>query len=246
MAFCHSVFAYRGRHSLTGVRPRADLVRLEVAIGHKFSDRDLIAEALTHSSAKLRRRSYERLEFLGDRVLGLILADYFYAFCPDEDEGQLSLRFHAAARQSTLAAIARKLDLAAHVTSQPGMDVFSNDSVMSDLVESLVAALYLDGGIDLARAFVLARWPLDAAAPAATEKDAKSRLQEYAMSKGLALPFYSLVSREGPDHAPMMTYSVAVDGYGTKTATAGARKHAEQQAAMLMLERIEQGTSSDG
>ena len=92
---------------------------------------------------------------------------------PDEDEGQLSLRFHAAARQSTLASIAREMDLAALVTSQPGMDVASNDSVMSDLVESLVAALYLDGGIDPVRAFVLARWPLDAAAPAATEKDAK-------------------------------------------------------------------------
>ena len=101
MAFRHPVFASRERHSLTGGRPRADLARLEDAIGHKFHNRDLIAEALTHSSATSHSRSYERLEFLGDRVLGLILADYFHAHCPEEDEGRLSLRFHAAARQST-------------------------------------------------------------------------------------------------------------------------------------------------
>ena len=246
MAFRHPLFPDRGRHYLTEPGPHDDLADLEDAIGHHFSDRDLFTEALTHSSAAGQVGSYERLEFLGDRVLGLVLADYFYAHCPQDDEGQLSLRFHAAARQSTLAAVARDLQLASYIATQSGMDVAANDSVLSDVVESLVAALYLDGGLAPVQQFVLARWPLDAAAPAQGEKDAKSRLQEYAMSKGLALPVYSLLSREGPDHAPMMSYSVALEGHGEEVATAGTRKQAEQLAASRLLARIGGKGDTDG
>ena len=246
MAVRHPLFAHRGRHYLTGIGPHDELALLEDAIGHHFSDRELLAEALTHSSAGGQLRSYERLEFLGDRVLGLVLATYFHAHCPKDDEGQLSLRFHAAARQSTLAAVARDLGLATYIAAQAGMDVGSNESVLSDVVESLVAAIYLDGGLEPVRKLVLAKWPLDAAAPALGEKDAKSRLQEYAMSKGLALPAYSLLSREGPDHAPMMTYAVRLDGHGEETATAGARKQAEQMAASRLLARIEGKGENDG
>jgi len=246
VAVRHSLFAHRGRHYLTGTGPHDDLAVLEDAIGHHFSERALLAEALTHSSASVKLQSYERLEFLGDRVLGLVLATYFHAHCPQDDEGQLSLRFHAAARQSTLAAVARDLDLAAYISAQSGMDVGSNESVLSDVVESVVAAIYLDGGLEPVRQLVLARWPLDAAAPAQEEKDAKSRLQEYAMSKGLALPAYSLLSREGPDHAPMMTYAVSLDGHGEETATAGARKQAEQMAASRLLARIKGKGDYDG
>ena len=246
MAVRHPLFANRGRHYLTGTGPHDDLAGLEDAIGHYFSDRELLAEALTHSSAGGPLQSYERLEFLGDRVLGLVLATYFHAHCPQDDEGQLSLRFHAAARQSTLAAVARDLDLASFIAAQSGMDVAANDSVLSDVVESLVAAIYLDGGLEPARNFVLARWPLDAAVPAQGEKDAKSRLQEYAMGKGLALPAYTLLARDGPDHAPMMTYEVRLEGHGGETATAGARKQAEQLAASRLLARIEGKGGADG
>ena len=126
------------------------------------------------------------------------------------------------------------------------MDVAANDSVLSDVVESLVAAIYLDGGLEPARNFVLARWPLDAAVPAQGEKDAKSRLQEYAMGKGSALPADTLLARDGPDHAPMMTYEVRLEGHGGETATAGARKQAEQLAASRLLARIEGKGGADG
>ena len=239
MALCHSIQPYRGWHYLTGSRAETDaLATLEAEIGHVFSDRKLLVEALTHASHGPSATSYERLEFLGDRVLGIILADHFYGSYPQDDEGGLSLRFHAAARQSTLAGIARALNIAAHVRSQSGMDVAANDSILADVVESLMAAIYLDGGLEPARSFVLTRWPFDTDAPAKAEKDAKSQLQEFAMRRGVALPKYRLVARTGPDHAPELTYAVAVDGFDEVEATAGSRKQAEQMAAAQLLARI--------
>lgn len=226
-----------------GAGPTDDaLAVLETAIGHVFTDRQLLVEALTHASHGPSAASYERLEFLGDRVLGLVLAEHYFSSCPQDDEGGLSLRFHAAARQSTLAAIARALDIAAHVRSQSGMNVAANDSILADVVESLMAAIYLDAGLEPVRRFVIARWPLDSAAPAKADKDAKSQLQEFAMQRGVALPRYRLVTRTGPDHAPEMTYAVAVDGFVEVEATAGSRKQAEQMAAAKLLARIEEGT----
>lgn len=226
-----------------GAGPTDDaLAVLETAIGHVFTDRQLLVEALTHASHGPSATSYERLEFLGDRVLGLVLAEHYFSSCPQDDEGGLSLRFHAAARQSTLAAIARALDIAAHVRSQSGMNVAANDSILADVVESLMAAIYLDAGLEPVRRFVIARWPLDSAAPAKADKDAKSQLQEFAMQRGVALPRYRLVTRTGPDHAPEMTYAVAVDGFVEVEATAGSRKQAEQMAAAKLLARIEEGT----
>jgi len=223
---------------LTGADETTDFGALEARLGHSFADRSLLAEALTHSSAAAGTASYERLEFLGDRVLGLILAEYYHANCPADDEGKLTLRYHAAARQPTLAAVARDIGVAHHVRVQAGMDVAANDSVLSDVIEGLLAALYLDGGFDVVCRFVLANWPLDATAPAREEKDAKSRLQEFAMQHGLPLPVYRMVSRDGPDHAPQMVFAVSLDGYGEESATAGARKQAEQMAADRLLQRI--------
>jgi ribonuclease-3 len=231
---------------LTGSQAQDDgLSALEADIGHRFADRDLLVEALTHSSVKARSVTYERLEFLGDRVLGLVLAAHFYALHPEDDEGGLSLRFHAAARQSTLADVARRLGLARHIRVQSGMDVEANESILSDVVESLMAAIYLDGGMAPAQALVLAHWPLDAEAPARDEKDAKSQLQEFAMSRGLALPHYRLVARSGPDHAPDMTYAVSIEGFAEIEATAGSRKQAEQRAAARLLEVIAGGGHGD-
>ena len=107
-----------------------------------------------------QKGSYERLEFLGDRVLGLLLADHFYVAFPDDDEGTLSLRLHGEARMSTLADVARALSLADYIQSQTGLDIASNDSVMADVVESIMAAIYLDSGLDAAKAFLERHWPL--------------------------------------------------------------------------------------
>lgn len=211
--------------------------RLEAALGHVFSDKNLMQMALTHASAP-SGQNYERLEFLGDRVLGLILAKEYFHRCPDDDEGQLSLRLHALARQSALVEIARKIDLAPLIGVQPGMDVSQNDSILSDVVESLIAALYLDAGIHAAETFVRRYWSFETGPISHREKDAKSRLQEVAMERGLDLPKYRLVERTGPDHAPQMTYEVQLDGMAPVTATAGNRKAAEQQAATMLLEQI--------
>ncbi len=240
MAVCYSIQPYRGWHYLTGAGPKDDaLATLEAEIGHVFTDRQLLVEALTHASHGPSGASYERLEFLGDRVLGLVLAEHVFSAYPQDDEGGLSLRFHAAARQSTLADIARDLNVASHVRSQSGMDVAANESILADVVESLMAAIYIDGGIEPVRRLIMGRWPLDSGAPVKAEKDAKSQLQEFAMRRGVALPRYRLVARTGPDHAPEMTYAVAVDGFGEAEATAGSRKQAEQMAAAELLARID-------
>ena len=129
------------------------LQTLEKNIGHSFANRGILQQALCHSSYTGAKSSYERLEFLGDRVLGLLLADHFYAAFPDDDEGALSLRLHGEARMSTLANVARALRLADYIQSQTGLDIASNDGVMADVVESIMAAIYLDSGLDAARHF---------------------------------------------------------------------------------------------
>ena len=212
-----------------------DLKPLAETLAHKFTDQSLLVRALTHASFAGPAKSNERLEFLGDRVLGLVLADFFFTQCPDEDEGKLSLRLHADARQSKLVEVGLKLDLASSMSVQNGMALAENESVIADAVESLIAAHYLDGGFGVARAFILEHWALDTAEPAGTDKDAKSRLQELVMKLGLTLPIYVLVSKSGPDHAPEMTYEVSVEGYKPTIASASNRKLAEQKAAALMI-----------
>ncbi len=243
MAFCYSLWAVGGQDQLTlrldreifGGKKGQD--RLEASLGHIFKDKGLVQVALTHASAS-SEQDYERLEFLGDRVLGLILANECFHSCPDDDEGKLSMRLHALARQSALVEIANKIDLAPLIRVQPGMDVSQNDSILSDVVESLIAALFLDAGIHAAEAFVLRYWSFETGPISHREKDAKSRLQEAAMQRGLDLPKYRLVERTGPDHAPQMTYEAQLDGMMPVKATAGNRKSAEQQAANMLLEQL--------
>ena len=217
------------------------LAELETQLGHKFADQSLLQQALTHASFSGPTASYERLEFLGDRVLGLLLAHYFYDHCPDDNEGALSLRLHSEARTETLAKVARKLNIADFLQTQPGMCFAENDNVLADVIESLLAAIYLDSGLDDAAAFLRAHWPLASTAPASREKDAKSRLQEWALGQGLGLPVYRQLAKSGPDHAPEMTYEVSVANAGSKSATGSNRKIAEQKAAALLLARLQAG-----
>ena len=219
------------------------LEKLEQAIGHHFADRDILHEALSHSSHTDSQHSYERLEFLGDRVLGLLLADHFYAAFPLDDEGALSLRLHGEARMSTLADVAKNLHLADYIKSQSGLDIAGNDGVMADVVESLMAAIYLDAGLEAARGFLHRHWPLNSNADARNEKDAKSRLQEWCLQRGLGLPVYRQLAKSGPDHAPQMTYEVKIQGYDAVVATAGSRKIAEQTAASSLLAKLQERTS---
>ena len=222
-------------------RPLADL---ETQLGYKFADQSLLQQALTHASFSGPTASYERLEFLGDRVLGLLLAHYFYDHCPDDNEGALSLRLHSEARTETLAKVARKLNIADFLQTQPGMRFADNDNVLADVMESLLAAIYLDSGLADAATFLKAHWPLASTAPASREKDAKSRLQEWALGQGLGLPVYRQLAKSGPDHAPKMTYEVVITGAGSHSASGSNRKIAEQKAAAALLARLQAGDNN--
>ena len=215
------------------------LAELETRLGYEFANQLLLQQSLTHASFSGPMASYERLEFLGDRVLGLLLAHYFYEHCPDDNEGALSLRLHSEARTATLAMVARKLNIADFLRTQTGMCFAKNDNVLADVIESLLAAIYLDSGLDDAAAFLRAHWPLASTTPASREKDAKSRLQEWALGQGLGLPVYRQLAKSGPDHAPEMTYEVSVVNAGSKSATGNNRKVAEQKAAAALLAHLQ-------
>ena len=217
------------------------LAEFEAHIGYKFTDPSLLQQALTHASFSGPATSYERLEFLGDRVLGLLLAQHFYHNCPHEDEGALSLRLHSEARTVTLAMVARRLEIVDFLKTQPGTNFADNDNVLADVVESLLAAIFLEFGLEAAQAFLLAHWPLTRDTPASNEKDAKSQLQEWTLGRGLGLPVYRLLAISGPDHAPHMIYEVAVADAGTESAAGSNRKIAEQKAAAALLARLQAG-----
>ena len=217
------------------------LGELETRLGYKFANQSLLQQSLTHASFSGPKASYERLEFLGDRVLGLLLAHYFYEHCPDDNEGALSLWLHSEARTATLSVVARKLNIADFLQTQSGMCFAENDNVLADVIESLLAAIYLDSGLDDAATFLRAHWPLSSNTPASREKDAKSRLQEWALGQGLGLPVYRQLAKSGPDHAPEMTYEVSVANAGSKSATGSNRKIAEQKAAAALLACLQAG-----
>jgi ribonuclease-3 len=216
------------------------------ALGHAFADPSLLEEALTHRSVVSGRIiGYERLEFLGDRVLGLVVADMLMDAFPDENEGALARRLAALVREQTLAAVARDIGLGAEIHMGPGESDGGgreNYAILADACEALIAAIYRDGGLKAARRFIETHWSARLAAEPAPPHDAKSMLQEWAQGRGLPLPVYRVVDREGPDHAPRFTISVEVAGKPPATACGHSKRTAEQVAAQALLDAIE----SDG
>ena len=221
---------------------------LEAALGHVFRDRDLLTQALTHASTagggKPGSLSNERLEFLGDRVLGLVVAELLFRRFPDEPEGGLASRFTALTRRETLAQVAAAIGLAPHMIMSPGEEETGgrrNPALLADTCEAVMAALYLDGGFAVAAAFVERHWaPLLDAYPTAP-KDPKTALQEWAQARGLALPEYRETAREGPSHAPMFSIEVAVAGLMPAVGVGPSKRVAEQAAAQILLDRIRGG-----
>jgi ribonuclease-3 len=222
--------------------------RLADALGHRFADPALLAQALTHPSASgPARPDNQRLEFLGDRVLGLIVAEALLATYPDEAEGDLAPRFNALVRLETLAEVAAELDLGAHLhlgRSEATGGGRRKKAILADAMEAVIAALWLDGGMDAARSFVLGHWQARIEAPAEAPMDAKTRLQEWAQGRGMALPDYTVAAREGPDHAPRFTVVAQLATGETASGTASSKKRAEQDAATALLARL--GLNGDG
>ena len=225
----------------------ASLTQLAELLEHRFERPELLREALTHPSAGGRRgslrRGYERLEFLGDRVLGLVVADLLFRRFPGETEGDLTRRHAALVRREALTQVAEAAGLGAHIHLSPGeaaAGAGANPSVLADVCEAVIAALYLDGGLAVAARFVEHWWqPQLAALGEAPPRDPKTSLQEWAQGRGLPLPVYRTVAVEGPPHRRRFTIAVEVEGLDSATATGASKRIAEVAAAALALSSIE-------
>ncbi len=212
-------------------------------LGHRFSDSGLLDEALIHPSARGEagtRTSYERLEFLGDRVLALIVAELLFRRFSDEPEGALARRFAALVSGESLAAIAASLDLGRHMVmakSERRAGGSERPANLENLCEALIAALYLDGGLEAARRFITRHWAPLLDEPVVPPQDSKTALQEWTQGKGAGLPDYRVVDVSGPAHAPVFEIEVVVEGEPPIRAQGSSRRAAEQAAAAALLDQ---------
>ena len=216
----------------------------EAVLGHTFKRPALLREALTHRSAVHGRGrkhgSNERLEFIGDRVLGLVMAEWLAERFPNEQEGELGPRLAYLVSQPVLAAVAEAIGLDAVLSVARGeakAGVTKRATVLADALEATLGALYLDGGLEIARNFIRHAWNDALIAQAEPPKDAKTALQQWAQKRGLALPSYHVMGRSGPSHDPEFDVAVTV-GDLTATGRAGNKRAAEQLAAEALMERL--------
>lgn len=218
--------------------------KLQFRLGYRFADLDLLERALSHSSAisPARRieRSYQRLEFLGDRVLGLVVADMLYRRYPKANEGELSRTLNTLVRKETCAVIARQLDLGSELhlgDSEARTGGAEKEAILGDVTEAVIGAIYCDGGLGKAYEFVERMFAEFLADGSANKADAKTTLQEWAQARGLEPPTYTQTERRGPDHAPEFTITVTLGDYDSLSATGPSKKIAEHRAAELFLIR---------
>ncbi|MCI0598398.1 MAG: ribonuclease III [Beijerinckiaceae bacterium] len=214
---------------------------LEARIGHVFSDRTLITAALTHVSAAAggERETYQRLEFLGDRVLGLAVSEMLYDSFPEAGEGELSRRLAGLVRKESCADVALAWGAESVIQLGEGEHpvTATKATILGDVCESIIGAIFLDAGYAAARAVVAAAFGEQMRAPGRPLRDAKTALQEWAQSRGLPPPLYRETARSGPDHAPEFTISVEVPGYPNAEAKGNAKRLAEQAAASAFMTR---------
>ena len=218
------------------------LENLQAAIGYTFKDLSLLRHALVHSSATQQRlKSNERMEFLGDRVLGLVLADLLLDSYTEEDEGEISYRFTALAQRDALATVAGTVGLAEHLKLSNGEQMTGgreNPGMLADAMEAVICAIYKDGGLEAARTFIHAQWTDMMQENRRPPKDPKTTLQEWAQGRGLSLPDYRVTAQEGPDHQPLFTVEVTLNGQAPMTGEGNNKRAAEQTAAEAMLSAI--------
>ena len=227
---------------------------IEERIGHKFADANLLVTAMTHVSAlkpsRKRGESYQRLEFLGDHVLGLIVSDMLYRSFPNADEGEMSKRLADLVRKESCADVAKSLGLADDIklgAVGAGAGARLRKSVLGDICEAVIGAVYLDGGYQAASEFVERNWTERMKKPRQPLRDPKTVLQEWAQGKGLPTPVYREVERTGPHHDPQFRVAVDLPGLAPAEGVGGSKRAAEKVAASVMIEREGvAGGSNDG
>lgn len=226
-------------------REKPALADLEARLGYKFIDAELAARALTHLSAPVtggprRLDSYQRLEFLGDRVLGLAVAEMLYEAFPHASEGELSMRLAALVRRETCAEVAKEWEVGPHVVLGAGEAQAGGRkkaAILSDIAESLIGAVFVEAGFATARQLIARAWRARMYAVEEPERDGKTALQEWAQARALRAPNYVEIDRSGPPHAPLFTIQVSVEGFEPTRGSASSKRAAEQAAAQAFMAR---------
>jgi len=220
----------------------AELKSFSERLGYEFSDPELLIEAITHPSFGGSGRNNQRMEFLGDRVLGLIMANALFDRLGHADEGTLAPQFNALVRKEACAEIAQKIDLGACLKmgrSEMQSGGRRKQAILADAMEAVIAAMYLDAGFEPTRKAVLRLWSdLIDMAESVDARDAKTLLQEWAQARAMQPPVYSELSRSGPDHAPVFEIEAALENGETAVAKAASKRQAQQIAAKELLERL--------
>ncbi|MCU0855038.1 MAG: ribonuclease III [Rhodobacteraceae bacterium] len=224
------------------MKPAAELTAFAARLGHDFRDPALLVEAVTHASMSAPTRpDNQRLEFLGDRVLGLVMAEALLAADTAAAEGTLAPRFNALVRKETCAAVAREIGLG-DVLRLGRSEMMSGgrrkEALLADALEAVIAAVYLDGGFAPAKALVLRLWGPRVASVREDARDAKTALQEWAQARGQTPPAYVELGREGPDHAPLFTIEARLADGTSARAKAASKRQAEQAAARALLATV--------
>lgn len=214
---------------------------IEKVLSVDFKNKDLIKQALTHPSLSRKGSDYERMEFLGDHVLGLVVAERLYSRFPTENEGQLTKRLAGLICGETLVKVAKTLDLGQHLRmaqSEESAGGRANKANLENAMEAVIGAIFLDQGIEVAKSFILNNWEDLIGNMVEPPKDAKSTLQEWAQARGLPLPEYEVISIDGVMHAPIFNVRVKVKDQPEETGNGTSKRAAEQEAAAKLINKL--------
>jgi len=218
-----------------------NLENLEITIGYSFQSKKWLIQALTHASVQAKNGNYERLEFLGDRVLGLLIAERLYQMFPKASEGELSVRLNSLVNAEICAEIAQEIGLPDFIRTGADMKAIDGRhriNIHADAVEALIAALYLDGGMEAVRPLIARFWEARACVSKLPQRDPKTVLQEWAHQKQVGVqPVYRLIKRQGPSHDPLFKMEVVIAGFAPAQGSGVSKRMAERAAAQAFLQR---------
>ena len=215
----------------------ADFDKIQHALGYQFKDSNLLKNAVITLKANSQLHNFERLEFLGDRILGLVIAEYLLEAFPEEDEGDIAKRHASLVCQDALVNIAEKIDIPQILNVTKKEIPARYKSYLSDICEAMIGAIYLDGGLSAAEKFILENWIdlFKKSNKSPPPRDPKTTLQEWLQSQAMALPKYELIETSGPDHEPIFRTQVHVENHPPATGEGRSKKQAEQNAAENFL-----------